>query len=144
MSSAPRLPLVPSDSIRVSARPTMATTGQFAAPSGATSISFPRLFEIGRSQVPEVVYLTEGLAPGWLLRQPIALNIEKCENGTYIASDDLFAVYGEGPDKGVAIEDYKVSLVEYYEIIEEEAASHSPSNTLLAALRLVIKKVKTE
>lgn len=58
---------------------------------------------------------------------PLELRIERDEFGDYVASDDQMAVFGVGTDKQLAIDDYVTSLIEYYELIEDESQGHEPT-----------------
>jgi len=71
--------------------------------------------------------------------QPLQVNIEQDEDGTYIVSDDLFLVYGNGDNKSDAMGDYTISLVEFYQLIEKNAAVNPFDQKLLANLQFYIK-----
>ena len=79
---------------------------------------------------PEVVYLLGRIAPGWCVSQPLRILIERDETGDYVVSDSELAVYGVGADRISAMSDYEQSLIEYYEIIEEESRDHVPTAAL--------------
>ena len=75
------------------------------------------------------------LAPGWRLRCPLEIRIETEEDGTYIASDDVFAVYGNGESRQKAIEDYKLSLIDYYQLLADRAREDAPTLELFRRLQ---------
>jgi hypothetical protein len=79
---------------------------------------------------PEVFYLWGRIAPGWSVSQPLRVLIERDEAGDYVVSDSELAVYGVGADRTSALADYNQSLIEYYEIIEEESRDHVPTAAL--------------
>jgi len=79
---------------------------------------------------PEVFFLLGPIAPGWFVRQPLRVLIERDEAGDYVVSDSELAVYGIGADRISALADYNQSLIEYYEIIEEESRDHVPTAAL--------------
>src|SRR5271157_2493990 len=86
--------------------------------------SFPVL------EQPEVFFVLGHIAPGWFVSQPLRVLIERDEAGDYVVSDSELAVYGVGADRESAMDDYKQSLIEYYEIIEEESCDHVPTAAL--------------
>jgi hypothetical protein len=57
---------------------------------------------------------------GWNIIQPLILTIEQDENGYYIVSDDKFFIYGYGETQLLAQQDYNASLIEYYQLLEQE------------------------
>ena len=61
------------------------------------------------------------IAPGWSLVKPLFITIEQDDDGCYLASDDLFAVYGVGDTPSDALQDYVKSLTDYYELVAEQA-----------------------
>lgn len=79
---------------------------------------------------PEVSFFWGSIAPGWFVSQPLRVLIERDEAGDYVVSDSELAVYGVGADRISAMADYKQSLIEYYEIIEEESRAHVPTAAL--------------
>jgi hypothetical protein len=79
---------------------------------------------------PEVFFLWGSIAPGWFVSQPLRVLIERDETGDYVVSDSELAVYGVGADRTSAMSHYKQSLIEYYEIMEEESRDHEPTAAL--------------
>jgi hypothetical protein len=77
---------------------------------------------------------------GWHIDQPISLRVERDDDGSFIVSDDKFAVYGQGATLDEAIADYKTSLAEYAELVESQAACHSPTANLLKKLQMFLSK----
>lgn len=57
------------------------------------------------------------LQSGWRLRRPLVINLETDDKGCFIASDDLFLLYGQGKSLQAAIEDYVTGLLEYNELL---------------------------
>lgn len=51
----------------------------------------------------------------------LLITLEQDEDGLYLASDDQFAVYGDGETLAEALKDYIVSLIEYFEILAAHA-----------------------
>ncbi|MBK8050884.1 MAG: hypothetical protein IPK16_29555 [Anaerolineales bacterium] len=46
------------------------------------------------------------------------MTMEQDEDGLFLASDSITTVYGYGEDGAEALDDYIVSLIEYYELLE--------------------------
>jgi hypothetical protein len=51
--------------------------------------------------------------------QPLQFNIERDEDGSYVVSDDIFLVYGDGENEHDALNDYVTSLIDYYYLLEK-------------------------
>ncbi len=83
------------------------------------------------------------LGQGYHLRSHIVLMVERDEDGSFIASDDDYGVYGVGDTEDAAQRDYVNSLKEYYDIIESGSHSHAPSRVALRQLQQHIAKVRT-
>ena len=64
-------------------------------------------------------HLAGDMGYGFELVQPLPVDIERDENGAFLASDPLFGVYGHGATEDDAVSDFTVSLVEFYEIMSE-------------------------
>lgn len=62
-------------------------------------------------------YLGGRIAPGWKIVQLLPVRVEQDDDGCYIISDDLFAVYGEGSTRVEAQRDYVVALIDYYQLL---------------------------
>jgi hypothetical protein len=52
----------------------------------------------------------------WRFRQPLLITIEQGSE-LFIASDDLFGMYGVGNDIVSAVKDYISAILEYYELL---------------------------
>ena len=77
------------------------------------------------------------IAPGWLHVQPITIELEQDEDGCYIVSDKVFAVYGVGDTPHEAQQDYIISLVDYYQLLSARSEENDPpSQSLFDHLRL--------
>ncbi len=70
--------------------------------------------------------LSGELAPGWQIREPIFVRIEIDEDGRFLASDYISVVYGDGETAAAALNDYKQSLIEYYNLTAAEEAEGDP------------------
>jgi len=66
-------------------------------------------------------YVRGDIPHGLVIFQPFLVNIEREEDQTYVISDDLFLVYGNGENLPDALNDYILSLSEYYQILEQNA-----------------------
>lgn len=91
---------------------------------------------------PAFYYLSGVVAPGWVIRRPMKIWIERDEAGDYVATHEQLSIYGEGKDWSAAIDDYVSSLIEYYELIEREARDHQPSAYYLRRIQHYIAKTK--
>ena len=75
------------------------------------------------------VTLSGQVIHGYVLARPLSVWVEQDEEGMFLASDSVTTVYGYGDTGQDAVADYVVSLVEYYELLEE-----SESLTTVSAL----------
>lgn len=73
---------------------------------------------------------------GWRIRQPLPVTVE-LSDGRYLVSDDLFDVYGQGDSWDEAVEDYKVSLVEYFQIMAD--ADDAPTLAVVSHLLVYVQ-----
>ena len=79
------------------------------------------------------------VVPGWELIKPLSLMIET-EPGNHIVSETIFAMYGCGKGLSEAVHDYFVSLIEYYEMIEEQVNVEPANQVLLTHLARYLKR----
>lgn len=138
MSTAMHLPAVATPGAKqvvVAGAVTAATNFIFSAIVGAT-----RLMQSPTQSPPAPHFLFGHLVPGWTFKLPYPVQIERDEEGSYVVSDDQFAVYGQGEDHSGAIDDYLISLVEYYEFMEAESAGHPPTASVFRRLERLITK----
>jgi hypothetical protein len=63
--------------------------------------------------------------------QPLLVRLEKNEDGSFVVSDEVFVVYGVGDTEREALQDYLVSLVDYYELLAERAIEDDPETQAL-------------
>jgi hypothetical protein len=77
---------------------------------------------------------------GWQIRQLLPIQISREEDGSFIVSDDIFFVYGEGSSQEDALHDYVASLTEYYEIVAEGARSEPFDQSQFKHLQLYIRR----
>ncbi len=77
------------------------------------------------SQQHQLVELRGEIVPGWTLIKPLPIEVERDEDNSYIVSDNIFMVYGEGERPEDAQKDYIKSLIEYYSIVKEQAVADS-------------------
>lgn len=71
--------------------------------------------------------------------QPLQVDIEQDEDDTYVVSDDLFLVYGNGINRPDAINDYIKSLAEFYQLVKKNALASSFDQDLLNHLQTYIQ-----
>jgi hypothetical protein len=69
------------------------------------------------------------------------VTIEQDLDGSWVASDGVFAVYGDGPTRGEAIQDYVLSLLDYYQLVSARADSTPENRTMWQRLRQYLSPV---
>jgi hypothetical protein len=86
------------------------------SPASATGFSIIPL-DTTRLVLIRRFFLSGNITSKWQIIQPLLLTEERDDDGSYLISDDLFEVYGDGSTVPDAIEDYITSLIDYYEIL---------------------------
>ncbi len=76
----------------------------------------------------------------WRIVQPLPITIAQSD-GLYIASDEIFDVYGDGDTEYEAVVDYKISLLDYYQLAESRAREDEQNQALFDHLRLYLAHV---
>ena len=76
----------------------------------------------------------------WRFRQPLLITIEQGDDSSFIASEDLFGMYGVGNNTVQAVHDYISALIEYHEVL----SSHhdEPSVRLLQHLQSYLQPIR--
>ena len=89
-------------------------------------------------------FCLEGLiAPHWELVRPLEVRLEADEEGSFVVSDDLFLVYGEGATRLDAIKDYMESLIDYYQLMEVRAVkADAPTQAAFRKLQAYLRVTK--
>lgn len=87
---------------------------------------------------PARVYLFGELVPGWKLENPLPICVVRDTDGRFVAADDIFDVYGVGESWDAAVNDYKVALVEFFEITHDGADAES--RRLLEHLKAYLRR----
>lgn len=77
---------------------------------------------------------------GWMLASPIIVTIERESNGEHVVSDSFSTMYGVGKSEEKAVGDYCLSLISYYEILEEQAKTNVQAALALVRLSAYLKK----
>jgi len=95
-------------------------------------------FTGAQADAPVQVFLEGEIVPGWRIRAPLVLTVERDENN-HIISDALFDVYGIGATQEIALEDYIESLIEYYEILARH--DDAPTAAQLKRLRTYLQPI---
>jgi len=107
------------------------------------TFSSSRTYLITLAPTPSETRMLVGpIAQGWTLNRPLIIVIEVDDDGTYLVSDDEFAVYGEGVNREEATHDYVVSLIEYFQLLESRAKQHVPTAVLFDRLRSVLSRTE--
>lgn len=88
---------------------------------------------------PVTTYLVGDISSDFVVVQPLPINIEQDNDQSYVVSDDIFLVYGDGDTRLAAIEDYANSLIEFYSHIEKGAANNPFDERLFSRLRSYIQ-----
>ena len=100
---------------------------------------------LGVTMAPEVtVSLSGSIAPGWVLSRPLGVTIEQDVDGSWVASDGVFAVYGDGATRREAIQDLVLSLLDYYEQVLARADSTPENRTMWQRLRQYLSPVTVQ
>ena len=105
------------------------TTVRFSSGSGqgADRLSFPiQIALIGK------------LSDEWRIAQPLLVSIEQDEN-SFIASDDIFSMFGLGDSLTDALIDYVSVLTEYYQVLSSH--NDDPSAALFRRLRSYLQPI---
>ncbi len=92
---------------------------------------------ISRGEVTTLVY--GNISPVWKLVEPLQINIDLDDNGSFVVSDDLFLVYGNGRTTNEAIIDYVGSLLEFYELVRVGAETNRYDQEQLVILQSYLK-----
>ena len=68
---------------------------------------------------------------GWIIEQPVSLKLDRDDDGTYIISEDVFNIYGQGVSIEAARENFVTALIEYYEILKSYSNCDAASQEAL-------------
>ena len=85
--------------------------------------------------------LTGSIRSGWRLVVSLFIEIERDDDGTFIVSDDEFAVHGDGETREQAIRDYVDSLIEYYELLRSHSQENAQTLELFNRLQTYLQKI---
>ena len=78
-------------------------------------------------------FLLGEIGPGLNLIKPLMVKIER-ENDYFIVSESIFGVYGVGDTIREGVQDYEVSLFEFFELISQRARENPHNIDLLNKL----------
>lgn len=113
---------------------------QYKAQASSRSIVVKR----ARSSEPQgvfvpcrIVLLGAGIMPDWEFTEPLTLTIERDDDNSYIASDDIFNMYGIGNSIAESANDYFSVLGEYYRHLSND--QDEPSMALFIQLKSYIR-----
>jgi len=73
--------------------------------------------------------------------EPLLVTVKHDEDGYCMASDDHFVVYGDGPTPYYALQDYIVSLIDYYQLLSTRAEGDPPTEALFHHLRSYFRTI---
>ena len=88
---------------------------------------------------PQEVFYTVALFQIGKSYSRFAVNLEQDEDERYVASDDIFLVYGDGTSVTEALVDYATSLVELYQIVQEGALTNPLDREQLRRLQYYVQ-----
>ena len=98
--------------------------------------------EVQSFVIPQEIILFGKMAAGWEIVKPFQVVIEQDENSRILVSEELFLMYGIGDTLDDALRDYETSLMEYYELVSEQAGDNDPpTQALFRHLQRYIRKV---
>jgi hypothetical protein len=110
-------------------------------PADTTAVSF--VVQSASSSWPESMsfpYVLLGrIAHGWEIIQPLQVMVDIDEDGYYTASDNLFLVYGDGNTLAEALQDYRASLVDYYQLLDARSEDDPPTQALFRRVRRYLR-----
>ena len=92
-----------------------------------------------RTFIPIQISLFGRIAPEWKIVQPLLVTVEH-DDDSFIASDDVFLMYGLGDDVVEAVQDYISVLTEYCEVLSSH--QDEPSVTLFRLLQSYLQPVR--
>ena len=96
--------------------------------------------EVSFINLPELKLVLLGeISPGWQVINPLTITLQPDEDESYIASDDIYAIYGDGNTPSEATQDYIISLIDYYELLAEAAENNPANEALFRHLRTYIR-----
>jgi hypothetical protein len=70
------------------------------------------------------------LMPGWKIVSSIVVDIERDDDGDFVVTDHFSTVYGNGETESGAVNDYCLSLFDYYEILEGQPRTPAVASAL--------------
>jgi hypothetical protein len=104
------------------------------------SVSVRLSLGTGLSFSPIQIHLLGRIAPEWKIVQPLLVTIERGDDYSFIASDDVFVMYGLGDDITEAVQDYISVLTEYYEVLSSH--QDEPSVSLFNRLQTYLQPIR--
>lgn len=88
---------------------------------------------------PVTTYLVGDISSEFVIVQPLPINIEQDDDQSFVVSDDIFLIYGDGNNRLDAINDYVNSLIEFYSLVEDGAENNQFDVKLLSHLKSYIQ-----
>jgi hypothetical protein len=77
---------------------------------------------------------------GWRIGQPLPVTVRRREDGSYVVTDDVFGVFGEGDSWNDAERDLVASLVDTFLLLAE--ATDEPTQALVQHFRTYIHPIQ--
>jgi len=94
---------------------------------------------LAEAETSPQVPLLGRVAPEWKVIQPLLITLERDTDGSILASEEVFCMYGIGQDVVGAIEAYIDALVEYYQLLS--AHNDEPTRALFTALQNYLQPI---
>jgi hypothetical protein len=92
-----------------------------------------------RGRIPSHARTLAGrISDGWQL-EPLSVEVEQDSDGSILVSENIFLMYGTGATEAAAIQDYTLSLVEYYGLLEASAVDNPLDREAFQHLQLYLK-----
>jgi hypothetical protein len=79
------------------------------------------------------------ITPEWEIVRPLELSVERDTDGSYIVSDDIFNMYGQGVTAVESVRDYLRTLIEYYQHLSDD--TDDPSVALFRFLQAYLQPI---
>jgi hypothetical protein len=102
---------------------------QFASPVASHSVAFAGLVHRRPNEIRLRVKL------------PLNLRVERDDDGTFIVSDSLFGIYGEGFDSEAAFLDYQSALTDYFLLLYDHREASAEDGKVYDAVSQLIEVV---
>lgn len=94
------------------------------------------------SPTPITIQFPTLALPDWKVTDSLTVSLEQEMDGSWVASDTTFLVYGDGPTAENALADYLTSLVDFFELVQARASRSLEDQVRWEQLKQAVKPVK--